>query len=166
MTCPSSLAIRTGGSLAIAAALAAVALAATAETPSRSDRLETHRAACLLTRPNANVDACVEEALAAREAVREGELDDGNSPYRRNALLRCRSLPAADQPACEARVRGSGSVSGSVEEGGILRELVVREAPPARPAAAPAVPGDAVRDGLSDTMPADPASPHGPQLPR
>lgn len=139
-----------------------------AEMSSRNELLEHLRAACLLNRPNANVEACVEEALAARQAAPQ----DGAAPYERNAALRCRALPAADQPACEARVRGSGKASGSVEEGGILRELVVREQTPASNAA-PADSGvstpmrvDPTKDGLSDTVPAEPAVPHGPRLPR
>lgn len=118
------------------AALAAAGLLLVAETvaePSAEQR-EHHRAACLLTRPNADVEACVEEAMAARAAARQGELrEEDADPYRHNALQRCRALPVAEQPACEARIRGQGSTSGSVEEGGILRELVIREqgAPPA-----------------------------------
>lgn len=147
--------------------------AAAAETsgpPTRSERVEHLRATCVLNRPNANVEACVEEALAAREAAPRGELQDGAEPYQRNALLRCRALPAADRPACEARVRGSGTVSGSVEEGGILRELVVREqAVPASPPVPGAPAGTSIdpdKEGLSDTVPAEPATPHGPRLPR
>ncbi|MBA3596262.1 MAG: hypothetical protein H0W40_02655 [Methylibium sp.] len=138
----------------------------------RNERLEHYRAACLLNRPNANPAACVEETLAAREAASQGELQTGDAAYRRNALLRCRALPAAEQPACEARIRGDGTVSGSVEEGGILRELVVRdrtpadEAPPANGNTSLPMRVDPSRDGLSDTVPAEPASPHGPQLPR
>ncbi|MBA3625282.1 MAG: hypothetical protein H0W48_12705 [Methylibium sp.] len=141
-------------------------------TDGRNERLEHYRAACLLNRPNANPAACVEETLAAREAASQGELQTGDAAYRRNALLRCRALPVAEQPACEARIRGDGSVSGSVEEGGILRELVVRdrtpgkEAPPANTNISAPVRIDPNRDGLSDTVPAEPALPHGPQLPR
>lgn len=157
------------GVLLVSGALGA---AETSAGDGRNERLEHLRAACLLNRPNANVEACMEEALAARQAAPQGELQDGAAPYQRNAVLRCRALPAADQPACEARVRGSGKASGSVEEGGILRELVVREQAPAANALPTnsGVPGpmrvDPTKDGLSDTVPAQPTAPHGPQLPR
>ncbi len=158
---------------ALAAACALFSAAAAAQTPAtdpRSERLEHYRAACVLNRPNANVQACVEETLAARQAASRGQLADDNETYRHNALMRCRALPAAEQPACEARVRGVGTTSGSVEEGGILRELVVRERgePGAEPASAePAqLRMDPNADGLSDTVPAEPSSPYGPRLPR
>ena len=41
-----------------------------------------------------------------------------------NALQRCARLPEFYRVDCEARVRGQGQASGSVEGGGILRESV------------------------------------------
>ena len=43
-----------------------------------------------------------------------------------NALKRCTPLPEELRRDCEARMRGAGTVSGSVEAGGIYRELVTR----------------------------------------
>lgn len=134
----------------------------------RSPRLEPQRAACLLNQPNANVEACVEERVAAREAAQKGELQDG-AAYEKNALQRCRSLPAADQPLCEARIRGGGTATGSVEEGGILRELKVREpagAAAARPPAPTRAQTGVTPAGVTDAVPANPATPDGPKLPR
>jgi hypothetical protein len=74
---------------------------------------------------------------------RQAALDQDPGQYLRNALRRCAGLPADDRSDCEARMRGGGTTSGSVDGGGIYRELVTREigapvtaAPtPARPAA-------------------------------
>lgn len=112
---------------ALAACTGLLLAGGTSAEPS-AERMEHYRAACLLNRPNADVEACVQEAMAAPAAARQGELQEHDlDPYQRNALQRCRVLPPADQPACEARIRGLGTASGSVEEGGILRELVIRE---------------------------------------
>ena len=63
---------------------------------------------------------------------------------RRNALKRCVPLPDAERKDCVARMQGQGTISGSVEGGGIYRELVTREvavpavAVPPEPAPPPA----------------------------
>ena len=63
--------------------------------------------------------AAAHEAAAARVSkfTREDE-----SQYFRNALARCQNLPDGYKQACEARVSGAGTRTGSVEGGGILRE--------------------------------------------
>ena len=48
----------------------------------------------------------------------------------RNALLRCERLSGDDRQDCVARIKGHGTESGSVESGGIYRELVTLEAAP------------------------------------
>ena len=57
----------------------------------------------------------------------------------RNALRRCEPLRDPDRQDCVARIRGEGTTSGSVAEGGIYRELVTREVG-AMPAPEPGVP--------------------------
>ena len=44
--------------------------------------------------------------------------------YARNALERCKALPEPDRNDCVLRMQGRGTTSGSVEGGGIYRELV------------------------------------------
>ena len=51
----------------------------------------------------------------------------------RNAFLRCDALAGDERVACVARIRGEGTVSGSVAGGGILRELVTTEVMPSEP---------------------------------
>ena len=66
--------------------------------------------------------SCLRELAAARAEARHGGLDDGAADYRANALARCERLPAEDRRDCIARITGAGTVSGSVEGGGLLRE--------------------------------------------
>ena len=47
-------------------------------------------------------------------------------------MARCEALAGDERTACVARIRGEGSVSGSVAGGGILREIVITE--PVKPA--------------------------------
>ena len=72
---------------------------------------------------------CLREAGAAKAEARRGELRVPGADYERNSMQRCQTLPADDQEACRARVRGEGTSSGSVEGGGIYRET--REIVPA-----------------------------------
>ena len=55
---------------------------------------------------------------------RQAALDLDPSQYMRNALMRCESLKGDDQSDCVSRIRGAGTVSGSVEGVGLYRELV------------------------------------------
>lgn len=98
---------------------------------------EHERALCLSGRTTQDQASCLREAAAARDDQRRGGAAEVESKalYQQNALQRCQPLPPDDRLACEARVRGEGRSSGSVAGGGILRELVVRDAPavPSRP---------------------------------
>lgn len=84
---------------------------------------------------------CLREAGAALQEARRGQLREGeSSAYERNQTQRCAALPDAERPACIARAQGRGSMTGSVEGGGILREYreVIPASPPAGPSGAPA----------------------------
>ena len=68
------------------------------------------------------------EAAAARAEAQRGRLDDGKGPnqYERNAFARCAVFKTdIDRHACAERVK-QGAVSGSVQDGGILRESTVQ----------------------------------------
>ncbi|MEO8123974.1 MAG: hypothetical protein ABI633_07990 [Burkholderiales bacterium] len=91
-------------------------------TSTAQQRYEQDRAACAAAKPGADRSTCMKEASAALAATRSGELDKVK-PSPDNALERCKPLPEAERKECEARMR-SGTVSGSVEGGGVLRELV------------------------------------------
>lgn len=103
---------------AIGAFLASAAWAAPAST------YEQERAACLDGSSHQDRATCLKEAGAARQEAQRGRLGStaADDTYRRNALQRCQSLPEADRAACAARVSGSGTTTGSVQSGGVLRE--------------------------------------------
>lgn len=71
-------------------------------------------------------ETCRLEARNALAEARRGRLGDALGPeqYQANALQRCAVHQGDDRVACEARMRGAGSVEGSVGQGGLLRELV------------------------------------------
>lgn len=82
------------------------------------------RAACLSGITGQERSACLKEAGAALVEARRGGLTTAdNSTYVKNSMDRCVPLPAADQEDCVRRMQGEGMIVGSVEEGGIYREL-------------------------------------------
>lgn len=102
------------GYVAVAMLFAAIATAAD-RTDSSADRR----------------DPAVREAQAARQEARRGRLqEESPAQLQRNRTIRCEGLPAEDRGYCMRRMDGEGTISGSVEGGGILRELRVVE--PAR----------------------------------
>ena len=108
-----------------------LAAAATPIEPTSAQQLyEQERAACA-AKSGDERRSCLKEASAALGEARHQTLDT-QQPSPDNALRRCKMLPAVDRKDCEARMR-SGTVSGSVQGGGMLRELVTPV-----PAAAPA----------------------------
>lgn len=102
---------------------------------------QKERAACLNGQTHQDRATCLKEAGAARGEARRGHLTDNASSYEQNALMRCNALPAADREDCARRVRGEGTVSGSVGTGGIYREtttiITVPQPEPAQSMPAP-----------------------------
>jgi hypothetical protein len=66
---------------------------------------------------------CMSKAEYDITTSRQAALDADPAQYMRNALVRCEGLKI-DRDDCIARIRGGGTVSGSVEAGGLYRELV------------------------------------------
>ena len=58
---------------------------------------------------------------------RQAALDRDPAQYQRNAQVRCEGLSEEDKRLCVARMQGQGTTTGSVEGGGIYRELITRE---------------------------------------
>ncbi len=101
---------------------------ALAETPAQTYQRE--RAACLSGQSSQDRTTCLKEAAAALVEARRG----GLSPASGADAERCNALVGVERAACVARMHGAGKVSGSVEGGGVLRELTVREVmPPGSP---------------------------------
>lgn len=73
-------------------------------------------------------DPAVREAGAAKQEARQGILARGENPaeFERNRLARCDRHEGEDRDLCIRRMNGEGTVSGSVEGGGIYRELRVQ----------------------------------------
>ncbi len=91
----------------------------------RSDieaRYQRDRAACMSGQTNQDRATCLREAGAARDEARRGRL--GGQAAEQNRMMRCEPLPQDDREDCQRRMRGEGTISGSVEGGGIYRELV------------------------------------------
>jgi hypothetical protein len=91
-----------------------------------------YRADCLAGRTHQDRATCLREAGAALQEARRGRLDNGSDPgtLQRNALQRCQRQPAEDRADCERLARGEGKVSGSVEGGGVIKEIVTRTVGP------------------------------------
>ena len=109
---------------AIAAMLATI-LAQAAE-PARPGELgkiyQQERAVCQGVEDKA---ACIREAGAALQEARGGKLADANTSFESNRIARCSYLKGDDKEYCVRRMNGEGTTSGSVQGGGILRELTV-----------------------------------------
>ena len=82
---------------------------------------QDERAACMSLSADER-KTCLREAGAARVEAKRNGLSD-SAEYQKNLTARCNYLPAGDREDCERRMRGEGTVSGSVEGGGIYREL-------------------------------------------
>jgi hypothetical protein len=102
---------------------AGIAAAAGGHPADAQARYQQDRAACLSGQPYEDRAACLREASAALQEAKRGRLADENSAYEQNRLSRCERLPAVEREDCVRRMHGEGTVSGSVESGGTLREL-------------------------------------------
>lgn len=140
-----SLALGLAALLAPGAAMAAGAAAAPAPRVSKAEQAELRAlhlrelAACRSGQTGQELSACMREAHASYAQGLRGGLADGGAPYAANARQRCEALRGSDRDDCVARMAGHGTVSGSVESGGILRELKTYSVGPvpATPASAP-----------------------------
>src|SRR5690606_30073399 len=94
-------------------------------------------AACMSGRTAEDQKTCLREAGAAAQAARQGGLAHEEENYRQNALARCLPLPPEQREACRMRIQGEGTVRGSVEGGGLYRELRIREPAPQATTPAP-----------------------------
>lgn len=135
--------------LVLSAVMASGVLAQTSDSSIVLDNTgdpKSEMAACK-TRPTAQArQTCMTEVRKAQAAKRAGRLENYGEQFAANALKRCEIFKDADDlAACRARVE-QGTISGSVAEGGILREaeIEVRTEAPTMPETA--------------TMPAAPAS--------
>jgi hypothetical protein len=127
---PPRAARRTVAALGLAAWALGTMLAASAAMVDGSNaagaqaRYQEERAACMRDDRGPEIRAnCLKEAGAVLQATRRGTNADGPVSYEQNQRVRCDRLPADDREDCLRRMRGEGDVSGSVQGGGIFREI-------------------------------------------
>lgn len=110
--------------LAMTAATAQVATNAPGATGiDASGNYQQEVQACLTGRTQQDRETCLKEARNAQADKKRGVLDNAGAQFRSNAAARCEVLAGEDKAACQARVMGYGSTSGSVAGGGVLREV-------------------------------------------
>lgn len=119
-----SLSLLRSSAFAVGAILiSGMAAAAPAGVSDAQARYQRERAICFSGQSHQDRATCLQEAGAALRAAMLGRLEDGKSPYEKNRLMRCAALAQGGREDCVRRVRGEGTVSGSVDSGGIYREL-------------------------------------------
>jgi len=124
----SILSFGTAALLAVTAATAQVATGTTGIDASGSYQQEVQ--ACMSGRTQQDRDTCLREARNAQADKSRGALDNAGARFDANATARCDALQGEDKAACQARVLGYGSTSGSVAGGGLLREVETVVMPP------------------------------------
>ena len=114
-------------------------LSAQAQAPAQPQdeltaRYQQDLAECEAQQATQDLAACRLEARNALAEAKRNLLSDTTANlFEKNQFKRCRVFKGEDREACEARVRNEGSSTGSVQSGGILREVVRPVAPsPAR----------------------------------
>lgn len=119
-----SLTLRRAASIVIALGLHAFGLQSIAHADSSIEaRYRSERAVCMSGQSNQDRATCLKEAGAARAEARRNRLDTGSVHLQENARARCAALSGDDRADCDKRMSGEGSVSGSVQDGGVLREM-------------------------------------------
>ena len=84
---------------------------------------QSELAACNNGTSQQSRQTCMTEVESARAAKRAGQLGNSGNEFDANALQRCDVLQGEDKIACQARVSGLGTSSGSVAGGGTIRQI-------------------------------------------
>jgi hypothetical protein len=128
----------------LAMSLPVLAQGASPDKASIEANYQRDRAACAAITAPADRTNCLRDAGAARaQALRAGTRTASPEELARNAVQRCQQQPPEQKVICERMARGEGNVSGSVEGGGVIRELVTQEKlppPPSPPLSPPTSP--------------------------
>ena len=109
---------------------ASFCLHAQAQTPAQPQdeltvRYQQDLTECEAQKATQDLAACRLEARNALAEAKRNLLSDTTANlFEKNQFKRCRVFKGEDREACEARVRNEGSSTGSVQSGGILREVV------------------------------------------
>lgn len=124
--------IRCGGLLAIACAASTAGAAqpaplASAASSSADAVYRRERVDCAKETAPQGRATCLKEAGAAHAEAQRKLLGNGEDAraLAANAELRCKRVATADRDACLRMARGEGTVSGSVEGGGLMKTLTM-----------------------------------------
>jgi len=115
------LLIALAGAFNMGTALAQVASGTTGIDASGNYEKEVQ--ACRSGQSQQNLETCLREARHAKSERTAGTAQGSASALQGNALSRCEALSGEDKAACQVRVLGHGSESGSVAGGGVLRSV-------------------------------------------
>lgn len=132
MKSTSSNCIRPASLVMAAVFVCTAAVAGGADKSSARAEGERYRQECMAGKTHQARATCLKEAnnyladLRKHPAKFESNV---NASIAANAKARCEPLSGSERAACVARVSGQGKVEGSVEGGGIYRELVTLENP-------------------------------------
>jgi hypothetical protein len=107
--------------LAVTAATAQVASSTTGIDASGSYQHELQ--SCLSGKTQQDQATCLKEARNAQGDKKRGLLDNAGGRFEANATARCDVLAGEEKAACQARMMGFGSTTGSIAGGGLLREV-------------------------------------------
>jgi hypothetical protein len=115
--------------LALLVTLASATALAAGKPPTSDARVRYQResAACSAIRDFDNRANCLSEASTRLAGTQPSLAEEAPDVLQRNVLMRCQPLPEPLRADCMARMQGRGTTSGSVDAGGIYRELVTRE---------------------------------------
>jgi hypothetical protein len=131
---------RAAFSLLLVTAAAVGPAFAAPETPEEAAVYHSERAACLDGSNPQGRKTCLYEAESAHAAMRRGLLR--NEPAQMlegNARQRCQIQPeGVARSDCETRLGSDAVTTGSVDGGGVLRQLTTRRMMPMQAASAPA----------------------------
>lgn len=97
-----------------------------------SGNYQQERAWCMANTSGEEQATCLRNSAAAQAEKRRGTLDNNGANFDANAMQRCNVLTGEDRAACQARVAGLGSASGSVLGGGVIKQVETVVLPPGR----------------------------------
>ena len=117
---------------------APVAMAATSQ-------YEQDVARCRSGKSGQDVQACLKEARAARTAAGKlGDMAASSDRYEQNATACCLALLEPERQNCMMLMRSPARIDGSVEGGGVMREMVITVPASGQTWAVPPQPGAAL----------------------
>jgi hypothetical protein len=131
-TLPRTLALSSALATALACAPALAGGTKAADSSSAEAAYQRERAACIEGRTQQSRHDCLREAGAALQEARRHRLDNGENEQQlaANREARCQYVGTEDRADCVRMMQGEGTVDGSVEGGGLYRELVTRSVGP------------------------------------